>query len=100
MWRYGLSELDLLKKEGVLALNRPHSALPEKTVVVLGVARGGTTMVASVLQSLGVFMGDKLGPVLEDVTLSRAVESRDIQQLKELVASEVREAIAKPCFVR
>ena len=82
-----MSELDLLKNEGVLALNKPHSALLEKTVVVLGVARGGTTMVASVLQSLGVFMGDKLGPVLEDVTLSLAVESRDIQQLKELVAS-------------
>jgi len=78
---------DLLGNEGVLALNKPHSALPEKTVVVLGVARGGTTMVASVLQALGVFMGDKLGPVLEDPTLSRLVEAHNVQQLKELVAS-------------
>lgn len=81
-----MSDLDLLKNEGVLALNKPPSSLSEKTVVVLGAARSGTTMVASVLQALGVPMGEKLGPVLEDVTLSRAVESRDMIRLKEIVA--------------
>jgi hypothetical protein len=81
-----LSDLDLLKNEGVLALNKPASSLPEKTVVVLGAARGGTTMVAAVLQALGVFMGEKLGPVLEDVALSQAVESRDLARLTDIVA--------------
>lgn len=70
----------------MLALNKPGSPQPEKTVVVLGPARGGTTMVASVLQSLGISMGEKLGPVLEDVALSRAVESRDVARLKDIVA--------------
>lgn len=80
-----MSDLDLLKNEGVLALNKPRASLPEKTVIVLGAARGGTTMVAAVLQALGVFMGEKLGPVLEDVELSQAVESRDMARLTDIV---------------
>jgi len=74
-----------LINDGVLSVNQPNSHPREKTVVVLGVARGGTTMVASVLQALGVPMGDKLGPVMEDITLSAAIESRDIDKLRRLV---------------
>ncbi|OGA45796.1 MAG: hypothetical protein A3G24_13550 [Betaproteobacteria bacterium RIFCSPLOWO2_12_FULL_62_13] len=81
-----MSDPDLLKNKGVLALNKPVPSAPEKTVVVLGAARGGTTMVAAVLQALGVFMGEKLGPVLEDVGLSEAVEARNTARLKEMVA--------------
>lgn len=81
-----MSDLDVLKNEGVLALNKPDPSPPLKTVIVLGVARGGTTMVASVLQALGVPMGEKLGPVLEDVALSKAVEARDIARLKDIIA--------------
>lgn len=81
-----MSNLDSLKNAGVLALNTPRVSPPEKTVIVLGTARGGTTMVASVLQALGVYMGEKLGPVMEDVTLSHAVESRDLERLREIVA--------------
>ena len=84
--RADLSNLDALKNEGVLALNKPASAPSEKTVVVLGPARSGTTMVAAVLQALGIPMGEKLGPVLEDVALSQAVEARDRARLQELVA--------------
>jgi hypothetical protein len=84
--RYSLSDLNLLSNEGVLTLNKPQASPPEKTVVVLGVARGGTTMAASVLQALGVYMGEKLGPVLEDVALSKAVESQDMARLSEIVA--------------
>lgn len=53
-------------------------------MIVLGSARGGTTMVAAVLQALGVFMGEKLGPVLEDVALSKAVESRDSESIGKI----------------
>ncbi|MDH3314994.1 MAG: hypothetical protein OER43_04385 [Gammaproteobacteria bacterium] len=81
-----MSELDLLKNDGVLVLNKPRSSLPKKTVVVLGLARGGTSMVAAVLQALGVFMGNKLGPVLEDVELSETVESRNLARLADMVA--------------
>jgi hypothetical protein len=80
------SSLDALKNEGVLALNKPASGPREKTVVVLGPARGGTTMVAAVLQALGVNMGEKLGPVLEDVALSQAVEAKDKVRVQQIVA--------------
>jgi hypothetical protein len=80
-----LSDLDLLRNDGVLALNTPTSPPPEKTVVVLGPSRSGTTMVASVLQALGVHMGERLGPVLEDAALSQAVEARDIARVKEII---------------
>lgn len=80
------AELKLLQNSGVLAHNKAQTALPEKTVLVMGLARGGTTMVASVLQTLGVFMGEKLGPVLEDVALSLAVETRNVSLLREIVA--------------
>lgn len=47
-------------------------------VVVVGAARGGTSMVAGALAKLGVFMGDQaLPPVFEDVRLSEKFESKD-----------------------
>jgi hypothetical protein len=82
----GLSDLDLLKNAGVLMLNKSGAGPLAKTVIVLGTARSGTTMVAAVLQALGVHMGEKLGPVLEDVSLSEAVERRDTAGLKHIVA--------------
>lgn len=82
-----MADLDLLKNDGVLALNKPPLPAAEKTVVVLGAARGGTTMVASVLEALGVPMGEKLGPVMEDVALSRAVETRDLAAVDEIIAA-------------
>lgn len=80
-----LTDKGTLQNEGVLALNKPVTSPAEKTVVVLGVARSGTTAVASVLQALGVFMGERLGSVLEDVALSEAVEARDGRRLRDLV---------------
>lgn len=81
-----MSDLDVLKNKGILALNRSDPPSVEKTIIVLGAARGGTSMVAAVLQALGVHMGEKLGPVLEDVALSEAVEARDMVRLEEIVA--------------
>ncbi len=46
-----------------------------KTVVVLGVARSGTSMVAKVLENLGVFMGhEKDEAVFEDLQIARMLE--------------------------
>ena len=84
--RFDLLDLSVLKNEGVLALNMPDMPQTEKTVLVLGVARSGTTMVASVLEALGVPMGEKLGTVLEDVELSQAVEEHDIELLRGILA--------------
>lgn len=80
-----LNTTDALKNNGLLVLNRPAVPAAEKTVVVLGTARSGTTMVAGVLQALGVPMGEKLGPVLEDVAISTALESGDVARFEALV---------------
>ncbi len=41
-----------------------------RTLLVLGAARGGTTMVAAMLQALGIPMGEALDATLEDAALS------------------------------
>jgi len=41
-----------------------HTA--DKTIVVMGVARGGTSMVAGTVRELGIFLGDRLGENHED----------------------------------
>lgn len=81
-----MNDADLLVNRGLLPLNLPEEPPPQRTAVVIGVARGGTTMAASVLQALGVYMGDRLGPVLEDLTLSKAVESKDTRAVDAIVA--------------
>lgn len=60
---------------------------PQKTLIVLGVARGGTSAVAGALAQLGVFTGDmSAGPVFEDVHLSSKIESGTDQEIQELIA--------------
>ena len=81
-----MSDVDPLLNPGTLVLNARDSGPDQKTVVVLGVARGGTTMVASVLHSLGVYMGDRLGPVMEDAALSEAVEKGRRRDFRRIVA--------------
>jgi hypothetical protein len=49
----------MIRPCGVL---RPASGAEERTVVVLGMPRGGTSMVAGSLRLLGVPMGDRLEP--------------------------------------
>ena len=45
-----------------------------RTIIVLGLARGGTSLVAGALESLGVFMGDgSCPPVFEDLRIGEAI---------------------------
>jgi hypothetical protein len=54
------------EKRCCLVLNPPHKSENQKTVMVLGVERGGTSMAAGVLRALGVNMGDRAGLNHED----------------------------------
>lgn len=50
----------------------------ERTYMVVGLARSGTTMVAKVLDSFGLFMGEGAdNSVGEDTVLAKAIESHD-----------------------
>jgi hypothetical protein len=57
-----------------------------KPIVVVGTARGGTSMIAGALAKLGVFMGDEsVHPVYEDVRLARAFESNNEDEVRAIV---------------
>ena len=54
-------------------------------VVVVGVARGGTSMIAGALAKLGVYMGDQAeAPVFEDVLLSNAMEAGNFDLARQI----------------
>lgn len=73
------------KNPGLLELI-PAKPDGHRTLVVLGVARSGTSLVAGCLNRLGVFMGDKATPpVYEDLALSAAVESGNSASVREVI---------------
>lgn len=53
-------------KSSSYVVNKPRRSEAVKTVVVLGVERGGTSMVAGIIRALGVDMGKKVGLNHED----------------------------------
>ncbi|WP_444921191.1 hypothetical protein ACJJID_01575 [Microbulbifer sp. CnH-101-G] len=74
-----------LVNKGVIVLNPPTEDV-NRTVVVIGVARGGTSIVAGALHALGLHMGDRChAPVYEDLRLSLAFEGRGEEQLVDVV---------------
>ncbi len=58
------------------------------TIIVVGVARSGTSMVASALRAMGVFLGDQVhDSVHEDIEIAAALEERNDRLLTELIDS-------------
>lgn len=71
---------------GFHALNVPEAHAP-RTAVVLGLPRGGTSMVAGALYYLGIDMGDNFNTTtFEDRPLSAAVEQGRTDELRRIVA--------------
>ncbi|MEJ5992456.1 sulfotransferase [Ramlibacter sp. PS3R-8] len=78
---------DPLTNKGVAVTGSPSDST-SKAVVVVGVARGGTSMVAGSMMHLGVFMGDRANPpVFEDMRLSTAFEQKDWEAAKAVAAA-------------
>ena len=68
---------DSLTNKG-LAVTGAASDTGSQAIVVVGTARGGTSMVAGSMQHMGIFMGDRAAaPVFEDVRLSGFFEQKD-----------------------
>ena len=58
----------------------------KRTIVVTGVARSGTSLVASVLRAAGLHMGDRVYDVVhEDAEMLEIVRSRDTKLLRALI---------------
>ena len=79
--------IEQLVNNGITVLNQENPAVSEKTMIVLGVARSGTSMVAGVLESIGVFMGThKDRAVLEDVEIADLLESgKDLKKISAFI---------------
>lgn len=65
----------MLANSGLCILNGNAREMPTKTVIVLGLARGGTSMIAGVLKKLGIYMGETRPPLYEDQVLGAMIES-------------------------
>ena len=79
--------IELLNNTGIQFIgNKSSLEQEEKTLVVVGIARGGTSLVAGTLHHLGVFTGDRSRPpVFEDVRLAEAFEKGDFQEAKLII---------------
>lgn len=74
------------QNSGVVTLNA-NADRKAKTVIVLGVPRGGTSMVAGILSNLGIFMGEteNLAPFYENVELGRSFRTGDKNKVKAVI---------------
>jgi hypothetical protein len=67
-------------------LNPVETRSPHMTVIVIGVERGGTSMVAGVLDKLGVYMGETDNAVYEDHELAHCIKLNDLGAAKRIIA--------------
>ncbi len=73
---------------GIIARGDSESAgdASARTIIVTGVARSGTSMVASVLRAAGIFMGEFVWDVVqEDSQMLAAMRSHDQRMLQALI---------------
>ncbi len=77
--------IDQLINYGVKSIN-DHAPCPsQNTLVVIGVARGGTSMVAGILHHLGVNLHAAKNPVYEDIHIAAAFEELSCEALTETI---------------
>jgi hypothetical protein len=68
----------------------------EKTLIITGLARSGTSMVAALLMEAGVWLGDHAyEPVNEDAEITQMLRARDFTRLDALIA---RQNAARPIW--
>jgi len=78
--------IEQLENKGFAFINSGNINTKTRQIIVIGSARGGTSLVAGALHHLGVFTGEKSHPpVFEDVLLSEAFEADDLNKASEIV---------------
>lgn len=81
------NSIDSLVNKGLIEIN-PAPFEGEATLVIVGLPRSGTSMIASLYQSMGIFMGNALDhAVFEDVEVAKLIESGDYESLRKLAES-------------
>ena len=103
-----LEEHAQLANTGIFALNTEALANApgvEKTLIVLGAPRGGTSALAGALHAMGIFMGrGASAPVFESLALANAIERDERDTARQLIADFNRDhpvwAFKRPGFTR
>lgn len=79
--------IEQLNNKGIQYIGNPEAVLSkEKTLIVVGVARGGTSLIAGTLDKLGIFTGEgSHQPIFEDARLATAFENSNFESAKETI---------------
>ncbi|WP_237063451.1 hypothetical protein [Microbulbifer zhoushanensis] len=78
---------EALVNKGAAVVAEPKPGGP-RTIVVVGVARGGTSIVAGALAALGLPMGERCHPpVFEDLRLSLSFEGQSEEAFEDVVSA-------------
>jgi hypothetical protein len=78
------SEITLPVDQGVFRVFRDVPVPPERTIVIFGAARSGTSMVASIAHDLGIATNHTT-PTFEDRVLGRAADAGDWPRVKRAI---------------
>ncbi|MDQ8202511.1 hypothetical protein [Pelagicoccus sp. SDUM812003] len=74
-----------LINKGIVRNETPLPSGP-RTLIVLGVGRGGTSLCSKAINALGIFTGkDSRPPIYEDIPLSKALEDHDFESARSLI---------------
>jgi hypothetical protein len=77
---------DLLNKGCIVNFASTHSRGEGRTFIVTGLQRSGTSLVASILQQAGLFIGTEINDIVyEDEEIARILASRDTAALKRVI---------------
>lgn len=78
--------LDLAQiNTGLATFHLPEAHPEQKTVVVMGPARSGTTMIAQMLATLGIYLGERDVNLFEDIPIRRAIRERRLAHLEQVL---------------
>ncbi len=78
--------LSKLENKGCVLINKNSHTKEDQQIIVIGTARGGTSLVAGALANLGIFTGDRsVSPVFEDTKLSEAFENKDVASVRSII---------------
>jgi len=86
-------EADAILNYGVIARAAPmrgrRRTPREKTLIITGLARSGTSMVAALLLEAGISLGEHVyAPINEDAEIAQMLRARDLSRLDTLIARQ------------
>lgn len=85
--------IESLINKGSVVLNGLDSPFEKRTIVVLGTARGGTSIAAGALYHLGLPMFAVHEPVFEEINLSSAFEAEDKKRYQKIIKKFNKEPV-------